>query len=173
MRVYVNYGSRFRIMLVFGNILYVSMTIIRLLTFQIEDSIDVIVMCSCLIGIVLLVDFSFLYMKDSLNITKYDELHIVSRFIFRKKTIQYSDIKQLVLVGNSIVILTNAVDLTNINKRGNILRRYFKGKIMFYLGNDEKLFLIISNKANCELYCIGKESNASKRLGKYFKIIYV
>ena len=173
MRVYVNYASKFRIMLVFVNISYVSMTIIRLLTFQIEDSIDVIVMCSCFIGIVLLVDFSFLYMKDSLNITKYDELHIVSRFIFRKKTIQYSDIKQLVFVGNSIVILTNAVDLTNINKRGNILRRYFKGKIMFYIGNDEKLFLIISNKTNCELYCIGKESNASKRLGKYFKIIYV
>ena len=94
-----------------------------------QDLIDVIVMCSGFIGIVLLLDFSFLYMKDSLNITKYDELHIESRFIFRKKTIQYSDIKQLVFVGNSIVILTNAVDLTNINKRGNILRRYFKGKM--------------------------------------------
>ena len=112
-------------------------------------------------------------MKDLFNITKYNESQIETRFIRKRKSIKYSAINQLVFVGNSIVVLPYSISLTNINKKGNILRRYFRGNIMFYLGNDERLLLLLSNNTKCRLYCIGKISNLSKKLEKYFEVLYV
>ena len=64
-------------------------------------------------------------------------------------------------------VLNSTFDFSKINKKGNVIRRYFSGEIMFYLGDKEDILLkISSNNSNCKLYIIGQSSKISKKAEK-------
>ena len=174
MKEYVNYASKFRIMIIFINIVFLFGIILRICTYDESDFISTVVIIFGFIVILLLLDLYFITMKDIFNLTKYDDEKIVNRFIFKKKTIYYSNIKQLVFVGNCIIVLDNDFDFHKINKKGNVIKRYFAGKIMFYLDDKEDILLKIAcNSPNCKLYIIGKSSKISKKVEKFFETIIV
>ena len=174
MKEYMNYAKKFRIMIIFINIVFILGIILRICTYEKGDFASTLVMIFSFLVILLVLDLYFVFMRDVFNLTKYDDEKIINRFFLKKKTISYSCIKQLVFVGNCIIVLDKDFDFCKINKKGNVIRRYFSGEIMFYLGDKEDILLkIASNNSNCKLYMIGQSSKISKKLEKYFETIIV
>lgn len=170
----MNYASKFRIMIIFTNIVFIFGIILRICTHDDSDAVSTFVMIFVFSAILIILDLYFVIMKDVFNLTKFDDEKIVNRFFLKKKTIYYSSINQLVFVGNCVIVLDKNFDLNKINKKGNVIRRYFAGEIMFYLGDKEDiLFKIASNNSNCKLYIIGQSSKISKKIEKYFETIIV
>ncbi len=93
MKEYVNYASKFRIMIIFINIIFPFGIILRICTYDESDFISTVMMIFIFIVILLLLDLYFITMKDVFNLTKYDDEKIVNRFFLKKKTIFYSNIK--------------------------------------------------------------------------------
>lgn len=170
MKEYVNFASKFRIMIVFINLIFIFMVIIRLSTLHKGAAVDIVVMCSVLLAILALLDTYFIYMKDVFNITKYNDEKIVNRFILKRKELSYSEIKQVIYIGNYLVLLNEYKEVENITKKGNILFKNFRKEVIFYLGNDEILLSNISKKAKCTLYIIGHDTKKKTYFEKFFEV---
>ncbi len=171
MKEYVNNASKIRVLILPINIFFLSITIIRWITFNGEDVIDLIVMSITFILICSLYDFMFIYLKSLMHITKFDDEKIVQKYIFSEKKVFYKDIKTILLVGTTIVLSDSVVDISKLSKKGNILRKHFNNNVMFYLGNDDSILIAIANSSNCNLYILNSTKGSKIRIERYFNVV--
>ena len=81
MKEYMNYARKFRIMIIFINIVFILGIILRICTYEKSDFASTFVMIFSFLVILLVLDLYFVFMRDVFNLTKYDDEKIINRAI--------------------------------------------------------------------------------------------
>lgn len=171
MKEYVNNASTIRILILPINIIFIGLTVFRCITFSGEDMSGLISMSIVFTLICVLFDFMFIYLKNLMYSTKFDNEKIEQKYIFRKKTILYKEIQTVLLVGNVIVLSNNIVNVNELPRKGNILKKCFNDNVMFYLGNNNSILDTISGNINCNAFIINSTPGSKKRFESFFNVI--
>lgn len=171
MKEYVNNASTIRILILPINIIFIGLTIFRCITFAGEDMSGLIAMSIVFTLICVLFDFMFIYLKNLMYSTKFNNEKIEQKYVFHKKTILYKEVKTVLLVGTVIVLSNDIVDVNKLPKKGNILKKCFNNNVMFYLGNNNSILDVISSNINCNAFIINSTHGSKERFQNYFNVI--
>ena len=171
MREYINNASIIRVLILPINIIFIGLIILRFIYFKGEDIVDLITMSIIFMSICALFDFMFIYLKNLMYSTKYNNEKIVQRYIFHKKSILYKEVKTVLLLGTVIVLCNNIVDIDKLPKKGNLIRKNFANNVMFYLGNNDSILNVISSNINCDAFIINSTPGSKARFENYFNVV--
>ena len=172
MKEYVNNASTIRILILPINIIFIGLTVFRCIAFTGEDMSGLISMSITFTLICVLFDFMFIYLKNLMHSTKFDNEKIEQKYVFKKKTILYKEIQTVLLVGNVIVLSNNIVNVNELPRKGNILKKCFNDNVMFYLGNNNSILDTISSNINCNAFIINSTPGSKKRFESFFNVMW-
>ena len=172
MKKYANGVSEFKFAAIFMNIVFLGVTLIRIINFnQGDDFYGFIAMVVVLPTCALLIDFVIFYLRKQFYTTYYNDIMIEQKFLFKRKSINLSDINHIIIVGNVIVLSKNIIDISSIpNKVGKSLN-YLSDNVLISLGRSDIILCLISQNKDVKVDYIKPTKQMSIRIKDFFTII--
>lgn len=169
MKRYVNGVSDFKITALFFNCISIIVIVVRLVFYKPSEELSgVIAMIISLSLCSLFLDLIIIFLRNEFYTTYYNDEIIVQKFFWNKKIILLKNIKQIIIIKNTIVLLEDIVDICCFEIKNGKLLNYLSKNINILIGKSDSILILISGSEYLKFDLINPTNQIKERLNKIF-----